>query len=151
MSFTILAAAQPAESSMLQAAAPTVPTKPATTSSPANTSVSPKGVSPGEQSLAEPGPAEPARLGWAGLGWVWAAAWIVSVSGRGLPHGSWGSPWARLPHGSWSLVLSPPDRVLATLTDSPLPTSVVSKGEPALPLSCKFSSFLVVALHSPVQ
>jgi len=38
-----------------------------------------------------------------------------------------------------------------TLTDSPLPTSVVSKGEPALPLSGKFSSFLVVAFHSPVQ
>jgi len=43
------------------------------------------------------------------------------------------------PAAAWIVAVSagPPDRASATLTDSPLPTSVVSRGEPALPLSGK--------------
>jgi len=50
-----------------------------------------------------------------------AAAWIVSVSGGSA--------------AAWLVAVSsgPPDRLLATLTDSRLPTGVACCGEPALP------------------
>ena len=90
----------------------------------------------------------------------WAAAWIVSVSGCAAA--AWIEGLTASAAAAWLVNaragVVQEDRETqrgfsATLTDSPLPTGVVSKGEPALPLSGKSPrrKLLVVAFHSPVQ